>query len=801
MINPRSSDKWKRYAISITLRYIAAGLAWTFVSDGVVAVLFSASPASYIVDLIKGLGFVALTAWMLYRLLAWKLLDTQRIERMMKNLVESMDIAVGDEFFRSMTKQLTHTLHVSHAFVGRPCLNKENTLHIIAARIGDEIRENLDYELEGPSQIVLQGKQAVCYNGDVQSEFPGVEYLKELDVQTYIGSPIIGFNGEVLGMVVVLHTGPVENPKIIQSMLEIFSRRVLSELERKLSEDQLKRAYEQFQLAAAANNCAVYDYDVERDMIYWACGLKEVFGYSIEGTTTDSQWWKNQLHPDDEAQGYRAYLEHIERNGEHFHEYRFRHADGTYRYVWDRCITVLHPETGQIQRIVGSMVDITDRKQVEEKMNRLAYYDPLTGLPNRRMFMDELHKALTRTDQGFAVISIDLDRFKLINETLGHQVGDRVLIHIAQLIKSQLPHGAILARFSGDEYVILMPLGDRGPDISKQAQSFIDIVNSNPVHDEQELYVSISMGIAVYPTDSDQAEALIQNSQTALHRAKEAGRKQYCFFTNSMNTLASERVALEHSLRKAIERDEFILYYQPQVDVRTGEVLGLEALIRWEHPELGLVSPGHFIPLAEETGFITEIGEWVLERACTQAREWLDEGYPPVHLSVNLSALQLRQKEIVHTIEKVLEQTQFPGYLLGLELTESVMMLHTEENILLLKKLRELGIQISIDDFGTGYSSLSYLKRFPIDIVKLDRSFLAGMSDHGEDTAIVAAMIQLAHSLNKKVVAEGVETKEQARFLKETKCDLIQGFFYSPPLPANEIVKLMGKPEQKPLSS
>lgn len=428
-----------------------------------------------------------------------------------------------------------------------------------------------------------------------------------------------------------------------------------------------------------------------------------------------------------------------------------------------------------------------DSRRAQETLQRHAHFDALTNLPNRQLFADRLTLALAhaaRERTMLAVVFIDLDRFKTIVDTLGHGVGDDILRQVADRLAARLPSEGTLARLGGDEFVALLPGMDRADKAAELAQSMLEALGPSFHSNGHELHVTTSIGISLYPYDGGDAETLLKNADTALYRAKEQGRNNYQLYMPAMNARSFERLALENSLRKALERQEFVLHYQPQVDTLTGEIVGLETLLRWQHPDLGTVYPSEFIGLAEETGLIVPLGAWALKNACAQARAWQTAGLPPVTIGVNLSARQFLDRQLIDTITQVLKETQLEPRWLELEITESTAMQNAEYSAVILKDLQQRGIRIAVDDFGTGYSSLSYLKAFPISTLKIDHSFVRDLSLNPDDAAIANAIIVLAHSLRLSVVAEGVETPAQARFLEARGCDRWQGYLFSRALPA-----------------
>jgi diguanylate cyclase (GGDEF)-like protein len=443
--------------------------------------------------------------------------------------------------------------------------------------------------------------------------------------------------------------------------------------------------------------------------------------------------------------------------------------------------------------------------ETEEQLVYLANYDTLTGLPNRSLLTERMRQTLGhagRNQQGVTVLALDLDGFQMINDSLGHEVGDKVLCEVAQRLTTTVSEGATVARLSGDEFVIMAEANDPVKQVSDAAQHLLDSISKPMTFNGQEIVITASIGISVFPSDGEEATQLLKNANTALSRAKAEGKNTYQFFTAEMNTVALKRLILESQLRKVLERDELSLYYQPQVELPTGRIIGMEALLRWHHPELGFVSPVLFVPVAEEMGLIISIGEWVLRTACAQNQAWQEAGLPPVRVSVNVSSRQFQQPNLLQMIQNALVETGLNPIYLELELTESMLM---EENrdqkdsvFAILSELQAQGVHIAIDDFGTGYSSLSYLKRFPLDTLKVDRSFVQDISTNPDDAALTTAIIAMAHSLRLTVVAEGVETAAQLAFLQQRQCEMIQGYFFSPPIPVKEMTKLLQQNNEQP---
>ena len=576
--------------------------------------------------------------------------------------------------------------------------------------------------------------------------------------------------------------------------------------ERKKSEEALRES--QRVLSTLMSNLPGMAYrckpDQDRTLEFVSEGAVELTGYSPADLIGSKRLSFTQLiHPEDLNQ-VRTEIEGAVKRKRSFQLiYRIIDLQARQKWVWEQGIGV-YASTGELVALEGFIIDVTERKLSEERLQFLAHHDALTGLPNRTLFLEHLRLALitaVRHQRLVAVLFLDLDRFKLINDTLGHATGDLVLKSVAERLTACLRRSDTVARLrnrndtvarlGGDEFTLLLTDIAQTADVPIIVQRILNAFIPPFVIEGQELFVTPSIGISLYPNDGDNAEKLLRNADTALYRAKEQGRNNYQFYLPEMNAKVSERLTMENNLRKALEREELLLHYQPQVDLNTGQIIGMEALVRWHHPDSGLVSPAKFIPLAEETGLIISLGEWVLRTACAQNKAWQASGLSPIRVGVNLSGRQFQQKGLIETVSRALRETGLSAEYLELELTESILMQKVETITSALSELDAMGIQISIDDFGTGYSSLSYLKRFPISKLKVDRSFVNDITTDPDDAAITAAIITMAHSLKLKVVAEGVETPAQLAFLRSLKCDGMQGYLFSRPLASKEATELL----------
>jgi diguanylate cyclase (GGDEF)-like protein len=459
--------------------------------------------------------------------------------------------------------------------------------------------------------------------------------------------------------------------------------------------------------------------------------------------------------------------------------------------VHDRAFPV-RDSAGAVYRVAGIAEDITDRKEAEKRLLHLAHYDVLTGLPNRALFYDRLRQALAQARRNqwiTGVMFMDVDRFKNINDTLGHAVGDRLLQQVAERLTNAVRAEDTVGRLGGDEFAMVLSNLGGVQNARRVAQKIMTAFNEPFRLEGAEVFVTSSIGITLYPQDSADQDTLIKNADAAMYRAKEAGRNAYQFYTPEMSERGAALLNLEGGLRRALEREEFLLYYQPKAGVKTGALTGFEALLRWRHPERGLVLPNEFIPVLEETGLIVQVGEWVLNAVCEQINEWTRAGLDPAPVAINLSARQFLARELGSSIKRILDRHRIDPALLELEITESSLMVNPEEATRTLEYLKSLGVGISIDDFGTGYSSLGYLKRFPLDSLKVDRSFVRDVTTDADDATITRAVITMAHALGLEVIAEGVETESQLAFLVENGCDQIQGFYLARPQPAEDCVR------------
>ncbi|MBU9714926.1 EAL and GGDEF domain-containing protein [Evansella tamaricis] len=526
------------------------------------------------------------------------------------------------------------------------------------------------------------------------------------------------------------------------------------------------------------------------DVMYRSPSVEKVIGYKPNELPGP---FFSIVHPDD-LDFVMARFHHILENPMEtvVVDVRIQHKNGSWRTIHAICNNLV--EDPDVNGIIINYHDVTEMREAQEKIHHMAYYDYITDLPNRRFFEERLDKELQKAKSNnshLAVLFIDIDRFKYINDTLGHDIGDKVLIELAKILSSFVSKKDVVARMPGDEFMILLPNIDTRTFPEDLAARILRRLKQPIIVDQYELFVTTSIGITIFPDAGEELTILMKNTDLAMYEAKESNENSYTVFTPEMEKTHSRKFTLQNDLRRAIINDEFELYYQPKVSATTLEVVGAEALIRWNHPKYGVLSPGDFIPLAEDIGLIVPLGEWVFETVCEQIKKWENKGFPPMIVSLNFSASQMLQKGLVSTVGRLLDDSQVDGKWIEIEITESLILERDNEVLKKLEGLKELGIHIAIDDFGTGYSSLSYLRKYKFNTIKLDKSFINDIHTSIDNQAIIEFMIRLSNQLNMKVVAEGIELEEQLSVLKTLNCDELQGFLFSKPKPVAEFEKLL----------
>ncbi len=842
----------------------------------------------------------------------------RRGEDLLRTILAAVSAATGAEFFASLVTHLARSLGTAYAFVGVLRRDRPGTVRTLAFYANGELRPNFEYDLEGTPCATVVGRGTCVYPEGVQVLFPTDHHLADLGAESYLGVPLHGAEGNLLGLMVVMGRSPLKDDEIAASLLQIFAVRATAEVERMEWEAALRRSEQRLSTlietiphgvlecdghgtvtysnpahdrmleveAGALDGCQAWDClaqereqarlrDYLRQVVDGRPGLEpfhtayrrrdggaiqvqmdwnrrgeapdtagglvavvtdvterqraeaelslaaSVFDGSSEGiliTDADRTILRvNQAFTEitgysaAEAVGQTPRLLRSERHDDAFYQSLWaslnatgvwqgevwnRRKDGEVHPVWQNITAVRDPQ-GRVTQYIGIFSDITEKKISEERIRHLAHYDGLTDLPNRLLFNERCEHALSRARREHgqvAVLFLDLDRFKHINDSLGHPAGDRVLRAVAERLRAAVREEDTVARLGGDEFILVMEEVADPQDAARVARKLLGVLAEPFLLDGRELLVTPSIGISLFPRDGTDVTSLVKNADAAMYRAKEAGRNTYQYYTRELTDTAFERVFLESHLRRATERGELVLHYQPRYRLPEGRLAGAEALVRWRHADLGLVPPDRFIPLAEDSGLIVPIGAWVLREACRQAVLWRGWGVGFEQVSVNVAGQQIQRGDFVATVREVLEDTGLPPEALELEITETFIMQQAEQAISVLEGLRGLGVTLAIDDFGTGYSSLSYLKRLPIHSLKVDRSFVRDIPEDRNDEAITRAVLALGHSLQLAVVAEGVETAEQESFLRRGGCDEVQGFLYSAPLAPEEFEARLLRP-------
>jgi diguanylate cyclase (GGDEF)-like protein/PAS domain S-box-containing protein len=629
---------------------------------------------------------------------------------------------------------------------------------IVPEDLRDEA-ERMRLQAEAGETLWIEDTQRVARDGRL------------MDVSMTV-APILGADGEVDGTIVTI--------------ADISPR--------KRAEAALRQSEAQLRLAMEAAQLAVWYWECDTDRFDYSDGLNVLFGRAREAPAVDYRELQERLHPDD-RELFRAAVRRAVRQGSDFQvDYRVVHSDSSVRWISNRG-QVHRGADGRALRVIGVAMDITDRKLAEQRIAHMAHHDALTGLPNRVLLRDRIQQAIAQAHRNgtqIAVLFIDLDRFKTINDSLGHQLGDRLLQSVASRILVCVREGDTVSRVGGDEFVIVIPAVESSSDASAVAGKILEVLgNAFHLHGN-DLHVAASIGISLYPGDGTDAETLMRNADTAMYHAKDSGRGNFQFFTQHMNVAAQQRLSLENALRRSIEEREFELHYQPVFDLRDRSIIGLEALLRWNPPGGATVQPAEFIATAEESGLIVPIGEWVLREALKQARSWQSPGRP-IRIAVNVSARQLVPATFVERLRRLIQEFEIDPALVELEVTESVIIEGASGARSTLDDIAELGVGLAIDDFGTGYSGLAYLKRLPIDTVKIDQSFVRDLTIDPDDAAIVAAIVAMAKGLGVEVVAEGVETEEQLAELQRLGCFRAQGYLLARPMSASAVRQLLGR--------
>ena len=559
------------------------------------------------------------------------------------------------------------------------------------------------------------------------------------------------------------------------------------------SRQKLQISEERFRLATEGSNVDIWDLDIGTNIFTFYKSLNSTGPYGKNEKLDD---FNNTVHPDDREYTKKQFEDNINKITPFLKcEFREKTKNGDYRWVLCKGKTSCD-SNGKPIRMFGSNTDITDRKKSEERANYMAHYDSLTELPNRTLLNEKLTSVLNEADvngKQAALLYLDLDNFKTVNDSLGHNYGDELLRDISRKLETCVRKIDTISRLGGDEFAILLPTIENTDDIIKIIDRIMIIFKYPFILSGKEFYITSSIGISIYPNDGQDTESLMRNSDTAMYSSKNSGKNKYKFFNNAMNDKILQTIELENNLRHALKRNEFVMHYQPKIDLVTDTISGFEALIRWESPSKGLIPPMDFIPLAEETGLIVPIGDWVLKTACQQIKKLQDLGYTSLNMSINLSARQFKHNNLVDSINNIISETGIGPESVELEITETMVMENLDNTVKTLKKIKESGIKISLDDFGIGYSSLNYLRKLPIDILKIDKDFVLDILQDKKQAEIAKTIILLAHSMDLKVIAEGVGNVDILNLLKNYGCDMAQGYLFSKPIKSEYIEEMLKK--------
>lgn len=733
----------KKTAINFVIFYITLSSVWILVSDFIFARNLTFVPEW--INTTKGLAFIIISGFVFYNLLKKMINDVIKNEQYYRLIVENVSDLIlvinRDRRVEYISPSLKSIVgYRPEDYMGKTVeeiLTQEQVAQIQYSQIRNKHNEPIKFSIKNKKgkTILLEGK--------------GVSITEEQETDRYI----------------ILVQDITERDRAERNLLESEERY------RKLVEFSPETTL------IHKNGEIVYANQAGLELI-GAQDLKQVLGRDV----------LNFVFPEDLNRVLDG-MKKVKEGISEISEYRLVRMDRTIIDVDLMAFQTTYEGDNAIQVIIR---DISKRKRAEEQVQLLAYYDSLTGIANRNLLYEYLSKVVEKNEKiqrKFAVMFLDLDRFKLINDTYGHSFGDKLLQEVSKRLTNSLGEEGKLFRYGGDEFIIVLETDQRSK-VSNSAEKIIHTLATPFVIKERQMFISTSIGISIYPKDGETVDALIQNSDIAMYNAKENGKNNFQYYTPSLHLSHRRRMELENGLRQAIKNNEFSLYYQPQVNLEEQRIIGLEALIRWNHPQYGYISPVEFIPLSEETGLIFSIGKWVLKTACNQCKQWIDQGYPIESIAVNVSPFQFRDKSFVASISEILEDSGLEPHYLELEITESVTS-DVDQALTIMREMKELGVHLAIDDFGTGYSSLNYLRHFPIDKLKIDKSFIDEINEHHHGEIIVKTIIELGNRLRFDVIAEGVENKTQMNFLIENHCQLAQGYFFSRPVPPEEIEEML----------
>lgn len=708
-----------------------------------------------------------------------------RVHDAIASLAGSFSTQGDNRFFHDCVKRLAKTYQCRYAFIGLFSDANKTEISTIATWSDTDWGDNFSYQLkETPCADVLEHEQVFASCG-VAEAYPSCQFVKELALQSYFACGLVSESGEKLGLLVVADTKPMEKDSWLHPVLGLYADRIAGELVNEKAQRDLTLTASVFDGSVQA----IMLTNIDNTIIKVNEAFAAVTGWQDDEIISEPLSLLDSGRHDEEF--FSDIFNHLEMYGEWQGEIWSQRKGGEI-FPEYRSIVAVRDDSDQLTHYVHMFTDISGEKFAAERIQRLAHYDPITDLPNRVLFQERLSMTLEqmhRTGKYMALLLLDLDGFKAVNDSYGHAAGDSLIRTIASRLSERLRKVDIVARIGGDEFAVVISCLDKVEDAQDLTKKLLDIVIEPCDINGNEHLVSASVGISVYPNDGEDVQTLMKCADVAMYRAKEQGNNSYAFFEVEMNQRIAQRLMLTGQLRHALTEDQFLLYYQPQYDVKTGLVTGVEALARWLTSEQGIVEPDRFIPVAEESGLIMPLGNWVIKEACKQAKNWQDRNIDFGVISVNISGHQFHDENLVSVVSEALTQSQLDAKYLALEVTESWVMAGQYQTLAQLEELRELGVKLIVDDFGIAHSSMSYLQRFPISCLKIDRSFINNIPSSSDDSAISAAIIAMGHSLGLSVIASGVETDEQLDFLKSTGCNHVQGFYFAEPMPAGQMVR------------
>ena len=725
--------------------------------------------------------------------------DQAHIEQALSQLIQQHRDTSSAEFLIAVASILSDSLEADYCLIGLTPPNQQTKFYSCAFWGEGRQLDNITITTQAtPHEALLEKERFRIYRNNVQQLFPDDPLLHDLNIESYAGISLTDINQKPCGLLVVMNNHSIKNDEMHHSLLQVFAARITAELEREQTERQRQHLLDETQLAATAfeSHEGMFITDADRNILRVNQAFTKITGYSetdVVGKPPNCLF-SQDCHDDSGEWIWQVANKKMKWSGEP----EFVCKDGTPFSAY-LTISSVKRESGQISHYVAHFQDISERKQAEAKIQHQAFHDALTNLPNRTLLLDRLKTTLAtlkRRNEYGALMFIDLDHFKHINDSLGHPIGDALLINIAERLKNSLRQEDSVARLGGDEFVVLLPQLNKNRQVSRHeahglARKLLRVLSEEHNIAGHTLKTSVSIGIAIFPEFNLDANDILRHADLAMYSAKDSGRGSIKVFENEMQTRLIDRLKLENDLRQAYEQDQFVLYHQPQIEVESNTIIGSEVLLRWQHPEKGLLLPGEFISVMEESGLILSIGNWILEQACAT----LASSNIPI-IAVNISPGQFAEKRFVDGIINLLNKYELDGQRLELEITERIVIKDIDETIRKMNSLKDHGVRFSIDDFGTGYSSLAYIKQLPIDTLKIDRSFIQDCLTDNNDKAIVRAIISMAKSLELGIVAEGVETREQLNFLKMMSCPSYQGYYFSRPIPEDEFIALMQQHRQ-----